>query len=308
MVFFCSASFAKDLTDKNHQACAAVKICLGTVLPGCSEKDFEPVEKVEYTPEFCSVFVDLQSRGIDMKSPVSKEMFGHLGGRYRVTYENSGKLPVSGDMMSYLFDHFPFTTVLVNLFQKTEYSIHYNSRDHRLFSGTNGGHLYGDFFWVLQDSAQVGKGFHNVFYGSGRCKILRWNLHGIAIAILDMQPHGDHTFYKFKAIVFPANAVLNSIMKMGFFRDVVDSKIGEIIDNISASSESYVAGNHIPVDTASILKKAPYAKELAEFRKVAAGELKWTVGNALEQEREQKTQTVRFVTEIPMMFKKPVSK
>lgn len=304
-VLLCSA-FAEDRVDKNHQACAAVKICLDAVLPGCSLQDFEPVEKIDYDQEFCSAFIDLRNRGIDMKSPVSKEMFGHLGGRYRVMYENKGELPVSGNMMSYLFDHFPFTTILVNLFQKTEYSIHYNSRDQRLFSGTNGGHLYGDFFWVLQDSAGVGKGFHNVFYGSGRCKILRWNLHGIAIAILDMEPNGDKTRYHFKAIVFPANAVLNSIMKMGFFKDVVNSKISEIIDNISESSESYVAGNHAPVDTARVLQKPPYAKQLAEFRKVAAGELNWTVGDALKQNQEPKMRAVKFVTEIPMMFKKPV--
>ena len=81
-----------------------------------------------------------------MRSPVTKEMFGHLGSRYRVTYENTGTLPVSGSMMSYLLDHFPFTTVLVNVFQETHYTIHYSSPDLRLFSGNNGGNLLCDFY------------------------------------------------------------------------------------------------------------------------------------------------------------------
>lgn len=301
---------AQSTAELHAHACSAAKKCLGEVLSGCSEKDLEPDASIEYDDKFCAPFVDLKNRGIDLKSPVTKEMFGHLGSRYRVIYTNEGELPVTGDMMSYLFDHLPFTTVLVNVFQKTEYSIHYNSRDRRLFSGDNGGNLYGDFYWALQDSAGVGKGFHSVFYGSGRCKILRWNLHGIAVAILDMHPEGEKVKYRFSAIVFPANAVLNSIMKMGFFRDVVNSKIGEIIGNISESSESYVAGNHMPVDTSSVLKKR-HAEELAEFRKVAAGQLKWTVGDAVEKERQKLSRkSPVFVTETPMIFKQemPVQK
>lgn len=296
-----SAGPTKDELRRN--ACAAAKACLGTTLPRCSEQELTPVEGVRFDPDFCGPFKDLRDRGIDLQSPVTFEIFGHLGSRYRVIYETSGKLPVSGDMISYLFDHFPFTTVLVNLFQGTEYTIHYNSANQRLFSGNNGGHLFGDFYWVLQDSAGTGKGFHNVFYGSGRCKILKWNLHGIAVAILDMHPENGQTHYRFKAIVFPANAVLNSIMKMGFFRDVVNSKIAEIIKNISESSESYVAGNHAPVDTSSILKSPRFAPELAEFREVAAGKIKWTVGDAVEKRKSAQRQKPVFVTETPMIFK-----
>lgn len=296
-----SAGPTKDELRRN--ACAAAKACLGTTLPRCSEQELTPVEGVRFDPDFCGPFKDLRDRGIDLQSPVTFEIFGHLGSRYRVIYETSGKLPVSGDMISYLFDHFPFTTVLVNLFQGTEYTIHYNSANQRLFSGNNGGHLFGDFYWVLQDSAGTGKGFHNVFYGSGRCKILKWNLHGIAVAILDMHPENGQTHYRFKAIVFPANAVLNSIMKMGFFRDVVNSKIAEIIKNISESSESYIAGNHTPVDTSSILKSPRFAPELAEFREVAAGKIKWTVGDAVEKRKSAQRQKPVFVTETPMVFK-----
>lgn len=302
-----TVSFAAESREEfRHGSCAASNACLGVILPGCSEEELSPVENIDYDAEFCAPFTDLRNRGIDLRSPVTFEIFGHLGKRYRVSYEASGSLPVTGDMMSYLFDHFPFTTVLVNLFQGTQYTIHYNSTNQRLFSGNNGGHLFGDFYWVLQDSAGIGKGFHNVFYGSGRCKILKWNLHGIAVAVLDMVPDGEKTHYRFRAIVFPANAFLNSIMKMGFFRDVVNSKISEIIRNISESSESYVAGNHAPVDTATVLRSGRYAKELSEFRKVAAGELKWTVGDAVEKRRQdlQKRKPV-FVTETPMIFKQP---
>jgi len=303
-LLFCTVAFADPSKDElRHNACAAAKKCLDVILPGCSAEELEPIENIDYDSKFCAVFSDLKNRGIDMRSPVTKEMFGHLGSRYRVIYENSGTLPVSGPMMSYLFDHFPFTTALVNVFQGTNYTIHYNSPDERLFSGDNGGNLFGDFYWALQDSAGVEKGFHSVFYGSGRCKILRWNLHGIAIAILDMHPEGEKTRYKFSAIVFPANAVLNSIMKMGVFRDVVNSKIGEIIRNISESSESYVAGNHLPVDTSKVLHQK-YASELEEFKQVAAGKLEWTVGDAVEKKRKNAIEKRPiFVTETPLIFK-----
>ena len=118
-----------------------------------------------------------------------------------------------------------------------------------------------------------------------------------------MYPSGNKTRYRFKAIVFPANAVLNSIMKMGFFRDVVKSKISEIIKNISESSESYVNGNHEPVKKSETIKKY-YTKNLEEFQQVAAGKIPWTVGDAVKKKREEsQRQKPQFVTETQMIFK-----
>lgn len=301
-----SLSFASQTREELvHNACAAANACLSTILPGCLEEDLAPISGIEYDAEFCAPFLDLRNRGLDLNSPVTAEMFGHLGERYRVNYTNEGYLPVTGDMMSYLFDHLPFTTVLVNAFQGTAYKIHYNSQNQRLFSGDNGGHLYGDFYWVLQDSAGMYKGFRDVFYGSGRCQILRWNLRGIAIAFLDMYPMGNKVRYKFVAVVFPANAILNSLMQMGFFRSVVDDKMSEIINNISESSKRYAAGEHTPVDTCSLLKKPPYSKQIAEFEQVAEGKLHWTVGDALQKKLdESRKKRPIFVTETPMIFKK----
>ena len=98
-------------------------------------------------------------------------------------------------------------------------------------------------------------------------------------------------------------SLLNSIMKMGVFRDVVNSKISEIIRNISESSESYVEGNHEPVEKSEVIQKK-YSKEIHEFQQVASGKLFWTVGDAVQKKREEKRkQKPNFVTEIPMIFK-----
>jgi hypothetical protein len=192
-LFLASAAFAEENEEK-RALCSSARICLAVDIAGCTEEDKAPLSKVKYDEEFCGPFFELRNRGLNPHSAIAQEIFKKLGKRYRAVYVSSGIIPVSSDMMSYLFDHLPFTTKLVNAYQGTAYHINYTSPDKRTFSGTNGGSLHGDFYWVLQDSAGLYKGFRNVFYGNGRAKILGGNFMGWLWLLLICIPSIEITF------------------------------------------------------------------------------------------------------------------
>ena len=263
----------------HKNACSSAKLCLNRDLEGCSAKDKKAQSKINYNQDFCAPFVELKNRGMDLHGEIAREVYGRLGQKYRAIYVSEGVLDVSPPMMSYLFDHMPFTAKLINAYQGSTYSIRYNAFNRRVFSGTNGRSLSGDFIWVAQDSAGHKLGFRNVFFGVGRAKILKWNLQGTAVAFLDMDPVSKHkTKYKLTAVVFPGNSVLNSIMKMDVFKKVVEEKIDYIIKDIQKASTRYAKGDKSPIFKNKELKNPEDAVYLKEFEAVVNGD-PWVLGD-----------------------------
>ena len=183
--------------------------------------------------------MEITKRGLsaDPKITGATEIYSRLRRQYRAIYENKGTLPLGQNVISYLFDNMPFTAELINAYLGTNYKLEYTSKDRRFFSGSNGRSLSGEFFWALQDSAGQKLGMRNVFFGYGHAQVLKWALHGTAVAYLDMDPVSDKEIrYKLTAIVFPGNSVLNSIMQMRVFKSVVGDNIDHIVKDIKKSS------------------------------------------------------------------------
>lgn len=285
--------------DDLHALCAGVKACLNRDLPGCDELDKKPSSKIKYDAEFCAPYYELENRGLkaDMKTPYAPEIFARLGRKYRAIYENVGELSTNGHEISFLFDNMPFTAQLINAYQNSGYVLEYTHPNRRYFNGSNGRSLSGEFYWALQDSAGTKLCFRNVFFGYGHAQVLRWALHGTAIAYLDMDPiPGGRLKYKLTAIVFPGNSVLNSIMQMGVFRDVVNSKIDNIVKDIKQSSGRYFAGDKEPMLTNTDLKSAENVQNILDFEAVVNG-APWQLGDYMklkklrEEQRNQPNMT-----------------
>ena len=222
----------------------------------------------------------------DFKAPMMVDVFLRLGRQYRAIYENEGTIPLEVNEITYLFDNMPFTADLVNAYLETEYTLQYTSRDRRYFSGGNGHGLSGDFYWALQDSAGAKPALRNMFFGYGYAQILKWSLKGTAIAYLDMDLVAPRTLkYKLKAIVFPANSVLNSIMQLRVFKSVVNSKIDGIVGDIKKASKMYFGGNKKPITKDKRLHTPENERHLAEFNSVVAGG-PWKLGDAINIERK----------------------
>ena len=277
--------------DGFRSLCSGVKACLGIDYGFCTEADQKPWPKVKYNDEYCAPFKEITKRGLPADPNVvgATEIYSRLGRQYRVIYENKGTIPLGADVISYLFDNMPFTAELINAYLGTNYKLEYTSKDRRFFSGSNGRSLSGEFYWALQDSAGQKLGMRNVFFGYGHAHVLKWALHGTAVAYLDMDPVSNKEIrYKLTAIVFPGNSVLNSIMQMRVFKSVVGDKIDHIVRDIKKSSGEYVKGNKEPMLKSASLKSMENVQYILDFENVVNGAT-WKLGDfeKLQKQRRQ---------------------
>ena len=287
--------------DDYRSLCSGTKACLNMDFPTCRDEDQVPWPKVKYDAEFCAPFIEITKRGFkaDPVTPMSVEIYARLGRQYRAIYENKGTLPLGADVISYLFDNMPFTAELINAYLDSHYELKYTDPSRRFFSGSNGRSLSGEFYWALQDSAGCKLGMRNLFFGYGHAKILKWSLHGTAVAYLDMDEVSRNELkYKLTAIVFPANSVLNSIMQMKVFKSVVDQKIDNIVNDIKKASGSYFSGNKEPMLNSAVLKSDMNVQYIIDFENVVNGG-HWRLGDF---EKLQKERAERDKNSVPIIM------
>ena len=278
--------------DDLRSLCSGLKKCLDVDYPGCSAGDKHPWPHLKYDDEFCGVYHEVVKRGFKPKPDVlmGVQIFARLGRRYRAIYENKGTLPLGQDVISYLFDNMPFTAELINAYLGSNYQLSYASPNRRFFNGSNGRSLSGEFYWALQDSAGQKLGMRDLFFGYGHAKVLKWSLHGTAIAFLDMdEMPNKHIKYKLTAIVFPANSVLNSIMQMQVFKKVVNEKIDDIVKDIKKASGRYFGGDKEPMLKSATLKSLDNVQYVIDFENVVNG-APWKLGDFEKLQREREKQ------------------
>jgi len=271
-LFLFTTLYANEPSVGHLAMCSGVKQCLNYDLPQCNAEEKKPNPNIKYNTEYCAPYIELKNRGLRISDPKTHELFRYMGRQYRVIYKLKGNLPVSKEMMIYLFNNMDFTAQLVNAYRKTKYTITYDTPDKKAFSGDNGDNLFGSFIWLLNDSAGREPGMHHVFFGRGKTKILAWKLHGTATAILDLKAISkDSVSYEFRSIVSPSGAVLNSIMNLGIFNKVVNGYIREIVNNIENAAKEFANGNRAPISSYAPFKNGKWKNNLLEFDAVVKG-------------------------------------
>lgn len=291
--------------DDLRSLCSGLKACLNVDFEGCFEEDLKPWPKVKYNDEFCAPYKEIVSRGFnpDPKQPMVHEVFARLGRKYRAIYVNEGTLPLNEDVISYLFDNMPFTAQLINAYLDENYTLEYTHRNRRFFNGSNGRSLSGEFYWALQDSAGTKLGLRNLFFGYGHAKVLKWSLHGTAIAYLDMDPVSRTKLkYKLTAIVLPANSVLNSIMQMGVFKKVVNEKIDHIVGDVKKAAGKYFSGDKEPMLKNASLKSVDNIQYVLDFESVVNG-APWKLGDFEKVQKERVAQRKQDLDAVPIIVK-----
>ena len=289
--------------DDLRSLCSGLKKCMDIDYPGCSDGDKQPWPKLKYNEEQCRPYKELFDRGYkpDPKSPMVPEIYARLGRQYRVEYVYSGTLPLNENVIKFLFDNMPFTAQLINAYLDENYFLEYTHPSRRFFNGSNGRSLSGEFYWALQDSAGQKHGMRNLFFGYGHAHVLKWQLHGTAIAYLDMDPlPGNKLKYKLTAIVFPANSVLNSIMQMKVFRSVVNSKIDQIVDDVKKSSKMYFSGNKEPMLKSAALKSSDNVQYVLDFEEVVNG-AHWELGDFERLQKARREKRKQDMQAVPIM-------
>lgn len=291
--------------DDLRSLCSGLKACMNVDFEGCFADDQKPWPKVKYNEEFCAPFKEVSKRGFDPdpRRPMVHEVYARLGRQYRAIYVNEGTLPLNGDIISYLFDNMPFTAQLINAYLDENYTLEYTHPNRRFFNGSNGRSLSGEFYWALQDSAGAKLGLRNLFFGYGHAKVLKWSLHGTAIAYLDMDPISKYKLkYKLTAIVFPANSVLNSIMQMGVFKKVVNEKIDHIVSDVKKAAGKYFDGDKEPMLKNAALKSTENIQYILDFESVVNG-APWKLGDFEKMQKARKAQRKQDLDAVPIVVK-----
>jgi len=250
------------IAEKRKDMCSALQQCMGSAPSVCAESDLKPNEDIDYNTEFCQYHHRISKLGIQ---PVgnNQDIYAFLGREYRVTYSAEGEVPVNKEMMQFLFNHLEFTGKLVNAYMDSKYHLEYTRRDRRSFKGTNGRSLFGSFRIAWRDETEQ----HQVFWGFGGAKVLMWKLIGHGLAFIDYVPMGtNQVHYKLEAVAFPGNGVLNGIMQMGLFRNVVTEKINHIVEDVTSAASKFATGDLDPISKhPDLIPGGAYHETLLEF-------------------------------------------
>ena len=75
-----------------------------------------------------------------------------------------------------------------------------------------------------------------------------WHLYGNALVLLDYAPVGrDRIAYRLSCMVFPANALIRSILDFVMFRSAVVSILKENVNYVHQSAGAFYRGDRTPV-------------------------------------------------------------
>jgi len=230
----------------------------------CTEATSAPVNGVELDQTYCSWVRGFTRRGIHPTTPDAMEMFRYMGTKYHVMYVVADTVPIPLAALDHLMANIPVAAKLINSYRDTKYDAEYPKvGDSSYFKGSNGKNLSGVArqLWIRDDHRE------RVYWGQGKVSVLKWNLVGnvvIEFRAWPASPGSPLTCYSLRFTMFPANALVNSIMNMGMFKSVALGKIQEILDDVMQASQAYAQGK-------PPLKSVAYTPEeqkvLAEFER-----------------------------------------
>jgi hypothetical protein len=244
--------------------CAGVYQCLGEKAPACTRELCEPIPGIDYSADFCALFVELRRRGLTPDTFWGRQIYARLGHKHRVTYEVRGSIPLPPGAVRFLLDDVPFAAGLINAYEGTRYAAHYTGRAHKQFWGCNGKGMQGTFATALQDSEQA----RTVYFGHGRAQVLMWNMSGAALVLLECEPAGDgQTSYRFRSVVFPESRWVQTVLDFFLFRRAVIKNVYDIISSVEQAAHAFSDGPAAPLRQSGLRAGATGDERLKAFLK-----------------------------------------
>ncbi len=233
----------------------------------CPDKSLVPKPSFTYDSARCLEARNLNARGIGPGHPTfGFRLYRFLGMEYRVIFNVEDSLPISDARMTYLLADLPLAAHLIRNFQKEPYTAEYVDADHKHFQGTKGKHLRGDASLISGTTEE-----RRLFYfGYGIADVAFWTLRGPALMDFTYFPSPTNPKllkYKMKLLVFPGNGFVNGIMNLGVFRNVVLSKIKEVLIDITQTAQKLALAGSKDI-LASPDWTAEEKKKIEEFLKL----------------------------------------
>ncbi len=248
--------------------CSVIKNCMGAGDPQvCTPELYKPNSDIKYTGDFCRAVHDIKARNILPGTIDGRAVYSLLGKQYRTTYLVEGELPVNMQMLDYLLDNLPFVAMLVNAYGGENYEAVYLRKDKNLFRGGNGRSLRGTFYRPFREVSR--DSLRNFYWGYGYAQVLMWNLRGDGLLEMDFYDRGPRSVkYRLRAFAFPGSALLNSIMQMSFFHNMVIQKINVVIQDVENAARRFADGELEPIERSAPLKSKEGQRYLREFREL----------------------------------------
>lgn len=182
---------------------------------------------------------ELEARGLRTTHPeYGFRLYRFLGFEYRVDYAISDTLPISRARFEFLLDDIPLAARLVAHYQNTPYEAQYTNPQRTHFKGSKGPRLRGEARLISGSFAEG----RLIYLGSGTAEVAFWTLVGPAMmdfryrTVPATEKTPERIVYDLKVVVFPGNGVINSIMNMGIFRNVVTGKVQDVLTDITETA------------------------------------------------------------------------
>ena len=128
---------------------------------------------------------------------------------------------------------------LISHYRKTPYEAAYTNFERTHFRGSKGPRLRGEARLI---SGAFAEG-RLIYIGSGVAEVAFWTLVGPAMmdfryrAVPPTDKSAEKIVYDLKVVVFPGNGMINSIMNMGLFRNVVTGKVQDVLKDITETAK-----------------------------------------------------------------------
>jgi hypothetical protein len=254
-------TFAHARTADHSTYCSGMYYCLQETVKGCSAEDYTSGD-IPKTDTYCSIFKDLQARGLRSTSTQGRQIYQKVSGKHHVEYTLEGTLPMPAEVMTHLMNNLPFAAQLVNAYQGTNFQAAYLDKTKKRFSGS-GESLSGIFNTVLQNAGQT----RSLYHGFGTTEVLVWRLSGTALVMFDFEEVGPQKLtYRVRCIVFPHNVFVKSILNFFLFRNAIVDVLDETFGDIQDSAMAFHRGEHAPIENYPAFSTPEGRQQIEEFR------------------------------------------
>lgn len=195
------------------------------------------------TSERCIEAKELESRGLRADHPeYGFRLYRFLGFEYRVVYAIPDTLPISRARFEYLLGDIPLAAKLIAHYRKTPYQANYTNPERTHFRGAKGERLRGEAR-LISGSFPEGR---LIYIGSGVAEVAFWTLVGPAMMDFHYRAvsvptsggkKAEKVVYDLKVVVFPGNGVINGIMNLSLFRNVVTDKVKDVLIDVTETAK-----------------------------------------------------------------------
>lgn len=236
------AQAPEPLPTPGAELCGVLARCgLPAPAPACSETLSRGVAGVVYDGERCGEARQLFAQGLSPADPLGLRIYRLLGRRYRVVYSVEGRAPISRPRFLFLLDDLPLAAKLLARFQGKPYHVEYLDGTRRSFRGGRTGRLTGEAELVTGGPEQG----RLSYFGVGVSQVGPWSLRGLGFLELEFAPvetGSRQLAYRVRVVTAPVNAFYDLVMRLGLFRNLVESNLREVIGDITQAMAKLEAG------------------------------------------------------------------